>query len=56
MPWQLLEERYDPRLRSRAAGQLLELLHFDFTGDALAEIEHAGRVLDEEFDRLIQTR
>ena len=43
--WQLLVERFDPRLRSRAAGQLLALLQFDFSGDALAKMEAFERAL-----------
>ena len=43
--WQLLVERFDPRLRSRAAGQLLGLLQYDFSGDALAKIEAFERQL-----------
>ena len=36
---QLLAERYDPHIRSRTAGQLLNLLQFDFSGDVLAKLE-----------------
>ena len=43
--WQLLVERFDPRLRSRAAGQLLALLQFDFGGDALAKMESFERAV-----------
>ena len=43
--WQLLVERYDPHIRSRTAGQLLCLLHFDFSGDVLAKLEAYERDL-----------
>ena len=43
--WKLLVERYDPHIRSRTAGQLLSLLHFDFSGDMLAKLEAYERDL-----------
>ena len=43
--WQLLFERCDPHIRSRAAGQLLSLLQFDFSGDVLAKLEAYERDL-----------
>ena len=36
--WQLLIEMYDRHIRSRAAGQLLKLLQFVFSGDMLAKL------------------
>ena len=36
--WAALVQRYEPRLRSRQAGQLMELLKFHFTGDVLAQL------------------
>ena len=43
--WQLLVERYDPHIRSRTGGELLSLLHFDFSGDMLAKLEAYERDL-----------
>ena len=43
--WQLLVEKYDPHIRSRTAGQLLNLLQFDFSGDVFAKIEAYERDL-----------
>jgi len=45
--WRSLVQRYDPRLRSRAAGQLLELLKWDFTGDVLVKLEAFERGVTE---------
>ena len=47
MAWSRVVERYDPKLRSRSAGLLLELLRFDFAGDMLTRIE--------EFERSVVT-
>ena len=43
--WQLLVERYDPHIRSRTGGELLSLLHFDFSGDMLVKLEAYERDL-----------
>jgi len=43
--WRSLVQRFDPRLRSRAAGQLLELLKWDFSGDTLQRLEAFERAL-----------
>merc|ERR1712194_785693 len=43
--WQLLVERFDPRIRSRSAGQLLALLQFDFSGDAMSKMETFKRAV-----------
>ena len=45
--WQLLVERFDPRIRSRAAGHLLGLLQYDFSGDVLAKVESFERALSQ---------
>ena len=45
--WNRVVERYDPKLRSRSAGLLLELMRFDFAGDMLTRIE--------EFERSVVT-
>eukprot|EP00959_Pyramimonas_sp_CCMP1952_P318512 6664635-Pyramimonas_sp.AAC.1 len=37
--WRLLVDRWGPRLRSRAAGQLLEMLRWSFSGDCLTRLE-----------------
>ena len=47
LAWNRVVERYDPKLRSRSAGLLLELLRFDFAGDMLTRIE--------EFERSVVT-
>ena len=45
--WRSFVGRYDPRLRSRAAGQLLELLKWDFGGDTLQRLEAFERAVTE---------
>ena len=47
LAWHRVVERYDPKLRSRSAGLLLELMRFDFAGDMLSRIE--------EFERAVVT-
>jgi len=36
--WNALAMRYEPKLRSRQVGQLMELLRFPFSGDVLAQL------------------
>ena len=43
--WRNLILRYDPRLRSRAAGQLMEILKWDFAGELTARIEGFERAI-----------
>jgi hypothetical protein len=43
--WRSLTMRYNPRLRSRAAGQLMELLKWDFSGEVMARIESFERAI-----------
>ena len=37
--WRLLSDRYDPKIRSRTAGQLVHLLRWNFSGDVLTRLE-----------------
>ncbi len=41
--WRLLVDRWEPRIRSRAAGQPLELWRWNFSGDILSRIESFER-------------
>ena len=41
--WRQLTLRYEPRVRSRFAGQLLELLNYSFAGDVVARLEALER-------------
>jgi len=43
--WRSLVQRYDPRVRSRAAGQLLEIPKWDFTGDLMMRLESFERAI-----------
>jgi len=37
--WRLLADRYDPKLKSRTAGQLVTLLRWNFDGDVMSRLE-----------------
>ena len=37
--WRLLTDRYDPKLKSRTAGQLVTLLQWNFDGDTMSRLE-----------------
>ena len=37
--WRMLVRKYDPRIRSRWAGQLLEIMAWNFDGDVVGRIE-----------------
>ena len=43
--WHSIVERFHPKLRSRNAGILLELMRFDFSGDMLSRIEEFERAI-----------
>ena len=37
--WRALVDRYEPRVRSRFAGQLMQILSWDFTSDVITKLE-----------------